>query len=129
MVGIMLVPGLSVQAQYNRATARRLAQVEQAFFSAAQERTIPLHFEDETGITTSPNPSRLMTWLDQAVTKVFTRHNLATSLQQAGLGPADLDWIADQEYAQGASFGIPKRQATKEELLAVLHKAWGKHNP
>jgi len=34
-----------------------------------------------------------------------------------------LPWIASQEYALGASFGIPKRRATKEELRTVLLKA------
>ncbi|NLM37606.1 MAG: iron-containing alcohol dehydrogenase, partial [Firmicutes bacterium] len=132
MVGILLVPGLTVQAEHDPATARRLARVAEALAGAAQAKKISLPAaeteEDETAPVNS-QASRFLTWLDQAIAELFTRVNLVTALQPAGLDPVDLDWIADRESALGASFGIPKRQATKEELLTVLHKAWSKHNP
>ena len=125
MVGIMLVPGLATQAAQDPATALRLAMVEEAFFSPAREK-ITLRFEEEKTASVSSGAGRLLTWLDQAVTKLFTRLNLPTSLKQAGLTPADLDWIAGQEYALGASFAIPKRRATRDELRTALQKAWSK---
>ena len=128
MVGILLVPGLTTQAEHDPATALRLARIEEAFLSATQDKTITLRFEDETTAPANSGSSRLLAWLDQAIKKLLTKVNLATTLQQAGLSPADLDWIADQEYALGASFAIPKRRASREELRAVLHKAWSKHN-
>lgn len=124
MVGILLAPGLTIQAKQDPATALRLAQVEQAFASASQNTSIPLHFTEETKVPVNPESSRLLTWLDQSISELFTQVDLASSLQQAGLSPADLDWIADQEYALGASFAIPKRRATRDELRAVLQKAW-----
>ena len=71
-------------------------------------------------------PAEILAWLDQAVTGLFTRLNLATSLQEAGLSPADLDWIAAQEYALGASFAIPKRRATIDGTSNGAQKAWSK---
>ena len=126
MVGILLAPGLAVQAQQDPATALRLARVAEAFFNPAQEKTITLHFDDEKTAPANTGAGRLLAWLDQAVTGLFTRLNLATSLQEAGLSPADLDWIAAQEYALGASFAIPKRRATIDELRTALQKAWSK---
>ncbi len=124
MVGILLAPGLTIQAKQDPATALRLAQVEQAFASASQNTSIPLHFTEETKVPGNPESSRLLTWLDQSISELFTQVDLASSLQQAGLSPADLDWITDQEYALGASFAIPKRRATRDELRAILQKAW-----
>lgn len=124
MVGIMLVPGLSIQAEHDPATAQRLTQVEQVFLRTSQDKTIPLHCAEGTTVPANPESSKLLVWLDQTITELFTQVNLATCLQQAGLSLADLDWIADQEYALGASFAIPKRRATGDELRAVLQKAW-----
>lgn len=129
MVGILLVPGLTIQAEHDPATARRLARIAKAFAGAAQDKTIPFPFEEVEDKVTAPvnhQSSRLLAWLDQSITVLFNRVKLATSLQQAGLSPADLDWIADREYALGASFAIPKRRATIEELRAVLQTAWSK---
>ena len=124
MVGIMLVPGLTTQAEHDPVTARRLARVAEALTKATRDKTITLHFEEEA--PANSEPGRFLTWLDQTVSALFSRINLAPSLQQAGLHPTDLDWIAEQEHALGASFGIPKRRATRDELRAALQKAWTK---
>lgn len=124
MVGIMLVPGLTTQAEHDPVTARRLARVAEALTKATRDKTITLHFEEEA--PANSEPGRFLTWLDQTVSALFSRINLAPYLQQAGLHPTDLDWIAEQEHALGASFGIPKRRATRDELRAALQKAWTK---
>lgn len=124
MVGIMLVPGLTTQAEHDPVTARRLARVAEALTKATRDKTITLHFEEEA--PANSEPGRFLTWLDQTVSALFSRINLAPSLQQAGLHPTDLDWIAEQEHALDASFGIPKRRATRDELRAALQKAWTK---
>ena len=122
MVGIMLVPGLSIQAEHDPATAQRLTQVEQVFLRTSHDKTIPLHCAEGTTVPANPESSKLLVWLDQTITELFTQVNLVTCLQQAGLSLADLDWIADQEYALGASFAIPKRRATRDELRAILKR-------
>ena len=40
MVGILLAPGLTIQAQQDPATALRLARVEEAFFNPARKRQL-----------------------------------------------------------------------------------------
>jgi len=67
---------------------------------------------------------RLLGWLEDSISKLFRQVGLATSLSQAGLSLADLDWIASREHALGASFGIPGRQATKDELMDALNQAF-----
>ena len=47
MVGVLLVPGLQVQARHNAATAVRLGRVEQALASWDKEHTLSLDFEEE----------------------------------------------------------------------------------
>lgn len=67
---------------------------------------------------------KLLEWLEDSISKLFREVGLATSLSQAGLSPPDLDWIASKEHTLGASFGIPSRPATKDELMDVLEKAF-----
>ena len=126
MVGLLLVPGLAVQALSDGETALRLARAEQAFINSAKEKTLPINFDQETTTPGDLDSGQLLSWLAESITKLFARIGLAASLQKAGLSTADLDWITNQEHALGASFGIPKRRATKEELRAVLQKAWAK---
>ncbi|HEY8344729.1 MAG TPA: iron-containing alcohol dehydrogenase, partial [Bacillota bacterium] len=126
MVGMLLVPGLAVQALSDGESALRLARVEQAFINSAEEISLNISFDQETTASADFYFSRLLGWLEGSITKLFTRVGLATSLQKAGLSAADLDWITAQEYALGASFGVPKRRATKDELRTVLQKAWSK---
>lgn len=124
MVGIMLAPGLAVQALYDGESALRLARVEQAFLNSARDDSLQIGFDQEVTPSANLEYGTLLGWLDASISKLFNRIGLATSLQKAGLSNADLDWITAQEYALGASFGIPKRRATREELRAVLQKAW-----
>lgn len=126
MVGILLVPGLAVQAYYDGESALRLARVEQAFINSAKENSLDISFDQETTISSDFDFGQLLSWLEGSIAKLFARVGLVTSLQKAGLSAADLDWITTQEYALGASFGVPKRRATKDELRAVLQKAWAK---
>ncbi len=129
MVGILLVPGLEVQALHDPATALRLARVEQALASVEQENPLTLDYgaDDDNGADPlTPRADQLFNWLEEAIRKVFVQAGLPTSLSQAKLGFANLDWLVAKEHALGASFGIPKRQATKDELLAVLKQAWNR---
>ncbi len=124
MVGILLVPGLRVQARHNPATAVRLGRVEQALARSDKEHTLDLSFEEEAMDSSDSGSHRLLGWLEDSISKLFRQVGLATSLSQAGLSLADLDWIASKEHALGASFGIPRRQATKDELMDVLNQAF-----
>lgn len=67
---------------------------------------------------------KLLEWLEDSISRLFSRVGLESSLFQAGLSPPDLDWIASKEHALGESFGIPGRRAAKEELMDVLAKAF-----
>lgn len=124
MVGILLVPGLQVQAFHNPEVTLRLARVEHALTRSEQGHLFSLSFEDETTETSDPSSSKLLEWLEDSINKLFKQVGLSTSLRQAGLNRTDLEWIAAQEHALGASFGIPKRRATEDELMDVLKKAW-----
>ena len=128
MVGILLVPGLAVQALSDGESALRLTSVEQAFINSAEENSLNLSFDHETTTSADLDFSKLLSWLEGSISKLFARVGLATSLQKAGLSAADLDWITAQEHALGASFGVPKRRATRDELRAVLQKAWSKQS-
>lgn len=124
MVGILLVPGLRVQARHNHTTAVRLERVEQALARSDKEHTLSLIFGEETTDSSDLGSDRLLGWLEDSISKLFRQVGLATSLSQAGLSLADLDWIASREHALGASFGIPGRQATKDELMDALNQAF-----
>lgn len=129
MVGLLLASGLQVQAEYDPTTARRLANVGDALAdSFLGKNTLPLGFEDEESTPAQQKSSQLLSWLKETITPLFTQAGFATSLGAAGLTPADLEWIAAQEYALGASFAIPKRRATIDELRTILQKAWSHDN-
>ncbi len=129
MVGLLLSPGLYVQAESDPATAQRLLKVETALTGSwSKKNMLSLNFKDEESASAPQRPNLLLNWLDETITSLFTQAGLATSLAQAGLTPANLDWIASQEHTLGASFGIPKRRATIDELRSVLQRAWSKHD-
>lgn len=128
MVGILLSSGLQVQAECDPATARRLAKVGEALTGSFQgKNTLSISFEDETSASSRQKINQLLGWLDETIASLFAQIGLATSLEEAGLNPADLDWIAAREYALGTSFGIPRRRANMDELRTVLQRAWSKH--
>jgi alcohol dehydrogenase class IV len=124
MVGILLVPGLRIQARHNAATAARLGKVEEAFERSGKEHTLSLDFEEEATDASGFESDILLEWLEECISKLFGQVGLPTSLGQAGLNLADLDWIASQEHTLGASFGVPRRPATLDELVDVLKKAF-----
>lgn len=124
MVGILLAPGLQVQARHNPATALRLQRVEQALAILDKEHTLSLSFEEEAAIPSGLEPRELLRWLRDSISELFGQIGLPTSLSQAGLSLTDLNWIASEEHALGASFSIPKRRATKDELIEALKKAY-----
>jgi alcohol dehydrogenase class IV len=124
MVGILLVPGLRIQARHNAATAVRLGRVEEAFGRSDNEHTLDLCFGEEVTDSQNAGSDKLLGWLEECTSKLFGQVCLPASLGQAGLSLADLDWIASQEHTLGASFGIPRRPATRDELMDVLRKAW-----
>lgn len=124
MVGILLAPGLEVQAAQNRATAVRLQRIQEAFIAPKEKQSLSLSFEDETTDLSDLGYDKLLGWLEDSIGKLFAQVGLPTSLGQVGLSLSDLDWIASREHALGASFGIPRRRATKDELIDVLKKAF-----
>ncbi len=124
MVGILLVPGLLIQARHNPATALRLERVEHALAGSEQKHTLSLSFAEEATAPSDPEARKLLGWLGDSISKLFEQIGLPTSLKQAGLSRADLDWIAAKEYALGASFGIPRSRATQDQIMDVLKKAW-----
>ena len=83
-----------------------------------------LCFGEEATDSQNSGSDKLLEWLEECISKLFGQVGLPTSLGQAGLSLADLDWIASQEHTLGASFGIPRRPATRDELMDVLRKAW-----
>ncbi|HHX25810.1 MAG TPA: iron-containing alcohol dehydrogenase, partial [Firmicutes bacterium] len=129
MVGILLVPGLRIQARHNAGTAARLGRVEEAFSRSDNEHILDLCFGEEATDSQNAGSDKLLEWLEECISKLFGHVDLPTSLGQAGLNLADLDWIASQEHALGASFGIPRRRATQNELMDVLKKAFQRANP
>jgi alcohol dehydrogenase class IV len=126
---MLLVPGLEVQAFHDPATALRLARVEQALANVAQNNPSTLNYgadEANRAEPLSPKADQLFGWLEDTIRQLFVQVGFPISLSQARLGFADLDWIVAKEHNLGASFGIPRRQATIEELRTVLQKAWCK---
>ena len=125
MVGLLLSPGLQVQAEHDPPTARRLAEVQKVLTGSFEGKTtLPISFKDEKSAPPRPKANQLLSCLEESITGLFAQVGLPTSLKQAGLNPADLDWIAAQEYTLGASFAIPRRRATMDELRTILQGAW-----
>jgi len=114
MVGILLVPGLLVQARHNPATAVRLQRVERTLERSGKEHTLHLSFKEETTALSGFGYDKLLGWLEDSIRKLFGRVGLETSLSQVGLSLVDLEWIASKEHALGASFGIPRRPGDRE---------------
>ncbi|MDD2202586.1 MAG: iron-containing alcohol dehydrogenase [Firmicutes bacterium] len=129
MVGILLAPGLTIQAQADSETARRLHVVQKALPALGQGDILELSVEGEDGESRESGlqghvPDKLIAGLRDLTYQLFTAAGLPTSLRSAGLTRRDLDWIATSELHSGASFGIPNRPATRGELLEVLEKAF-----
>ncbi len=124
MVGILLVPGLLIQARHNPATAVRLQRVERTLERSGKEDTLHLSFKEETTALSGFGYDKLLGWLEDSIRKLFGRVGLETSLSQVGLSLVDLEWIASKEHALGASFGIPRHPATENELMDVLNHAF-----
>jgi alcohol dehydrogenase class IV len=122
MVGILLAPGLEVQAAQNSETAVRLQRIQEAFIASREKQS--LSFEDDTTNPSGLSSRNQLKWLGDSIRELFGQIGLPTSLSQARLNFSDLDWIASRELALGASFGIPGRPATKDELIDVLKKAF-----
>jgi alcohol dehydrogenase class IV len=129
MVGMLLVPGLEVQAFHDPATALRLARVEQALACVAQNNLSTLNYgaDGTNGAEPlSPKVDQLFGWLEDTIHHLFVQVGFPISLSQARLGFADLDWLVTKEHTLGAWFGIPRRQATIDQLHMVFQKAWCK---
>jgi hypothetical protein len=124
MVGILLAPGLWVQARQNPETALRLARVQQALTESKHKDAFDISFFEESADPQEAQYNELLTWVEDSVGRLFKRVGLYSSLREAGLSLTDLEWIASQEHALGASFGIPRRRATTDELLDVLTRAF-----
>ncbi|MFY9474473.1 MAG: iron-containing alcohol dehydrogenase [Bacillota bacterium] len=124
MVGILLAPGLWVQARQNPETDLRLARVQQALTESKHKDAFDISFFEESADPQEAQYNELLTWVEDSVGRLFKRVGLYSSLREAGLSLTDLEWIASQEHALGASFGIPRRRATTDELLDVLTRAF-----
>ncbi len=71
MVGVLLVPGLQVQARHNAATAVRPGRVEQALASSDKEHTLSLDFEEEATEPSGFGADMLLGWLGDAIRKLL----------------------------------------------------------
>lgn len=126
MVGILLAPGLEIQAAADKETTKRLCKAEQALLALDQDDAFELEGIRE-GMASNERctvPDRLIEWLEDLIDQLFTAADLPTSLGSAGLTRCDLDWIASNELESGASFGIPNRPATYGEIMEVLERAF-----
>ncbi|NLG78770.1 MAG: iron-containing alcohol dehydrogenase [Firmicutes bacterium] len=143
MVGMLLAPGLAVQAR-DPETARRLARAAQALDRVlrcrevpAPEGTAPESRISQTSVVEAASlgvvvpkglvPSRselLFRWLETRIPALFAATGLPHSLRAAGLTRADLDWIVARELESRPSFGTPVRPATPGDLKEVLEKAF-----
>lgn len=129
MVGMLLAPGLTIQARADSETARRLHVVQKTLLALEQGDILELSIEDEGEESRESGlqvhlPEELIAWLRDLIDQLFTAAGLPASLRSAGLTRRDLDWIAASELQAGASFGIPNRPATCSELLEVLERAF-----
>lgn len=129
MVGILLAPGLAVQARVDTETARRLHVVQKMLLALEQGDIFELNIDGEDEESQESGlqghvPDELIDWLRNLIDQLFTAADLPTSLRSAGLTRRDLDWIAASELRGGASLGIPNRPATCSELLEVLERAF-----
>ena len=135
MVGMLLAPGLAVQAR-DPETARRLAQAAQALDALLRCGEVPAP-EPPISQTSVPVPrpaslisgvpggsELLFRWLETRIPDLFAATGLPHSLRAAGLTRADLDWIVARELESRPSFGTPARPATPGDLKEVLEKAF-----
>jgi len=143
MVGMLLAPGLAVQAR-DPETARRLARAAQALDRVLRCREVPAPEGPAAGSPISqtsvpgaaslgvvvpkasvPSGSELLfRWLETRIPALFAATGLPHSLRAAGLTRADLDWIVARELESRPSFGTPARPATPGELKEVLERAF-----
>ena len=143
MVGMLLAPGLAVQAR-DPETARRLARAAQALERVLRCREVPAPEGPAAGSPISqtsvpgaaslgvvvpkasvPSGSELLfRWLETRIPALFAATGLPHSLRAAGLTRADLDWIVARELESRPSFGTPARPATPGELKEVLERAF-----
>ncbi|MBC7083715.1 MAG: iron-containing alcohol dehydrogenase [Firmicutes bacterium] len=128
MVGMLLAPGLAVQAR-DPETARRLARAAQALDKVLRCREVPAPEgtapESPISQTSVPGGSELLfRWLATRIAALFAATGLPHSLRAAGLTRADLDWIVARELESQPSFGTPARPATPGELKEVLERAF-----
>ncbi|MGE5587369.1 MAG: iron-containing alcohol dehydrogenase [Clostridia bacterium] len=129
MVGILLAPGLAVQAR-DPETARRLARAAHTLDEALRCDDVP----STDGRTPAPpvsqtcvrcGPELLFHWLGARIPTLFEAAGLPRSLRAAGFTRADLDWIVARELESRPSFGTPARPATPGELREVFERADG----
>ncbi|MEW6106243.1 MAG: iron-containing alcohol dehydrogenase [Bacillota bacterium] len=128
MVGMLLAPGLAVQAR-DPETARRLARAAQALDRVLRCREVPAPEgpppESPISQTSVPGGSELLfRWLETRIPALFAATGLPHCLRAAGLTRADLDWIVARELESRPSFGTPARPATPGELKEVLERAF-----
>lgn len=116
MVGIMLGPGLAVQAR-DAETARRLARAAVFMPGGAGQKAGGA--AEDTALAAALNR-----WVVESVSGLFSDVGLPAKLAAAGLSRADLDWIIERESAGKPSIGSPARAATVEELREVLEGAY-----
>ena len=129
MVGMLLAPGLAVQAR-DPETARRLARAAQALDAVLRARGVRASEGPVPGHAAPPHPEvpsteLLFRWLEARIPALFAATGLPHSLHAAGLSRADLDWIVAREMDGRPSFGTPARPATPGELKKVLEGAYG----
>jgi len=102
MVGILLAPGLAVQARVDTETARRLHVVQKMLLALEQGDIFELNIDGEDEESQESGlqghvPDELIDWLRNLIDGLFTAADLPTSLRSAGLTRRDLDWIAASE--------------------------------
>ncbi|MEW6229228.1 MAG: iron-containing alcohol dehydrogenase [Bacillota bacterium] len=124
MVGILLAPGLAVQAR-DPETAKRLAGAAQVLQASSVLKSVETTYMRRAPLPLpdAPEPELLIRWLENRVGRLFTAVGLPSSLRAAGLARADLDWITVREMANRPALGIPARPATPDELEEVLEGA------
>ncbi|MGE5593233.1 MAG: iron-containing alcohol dehydrogenase [Betaproteobacteria bacterium] len=127
MVGMLLAPGLAVQAR-DAETARRLARAAQTLDEALRGGGAPATDGGASSSRLAPRralrgPEPLFRWLASRIPALFEAIGLPRTLREAGLTGADLDWIVARELENRPSFGTPARPATPAELREVLERA------
>ncbi len=120
MVGILLAPGLAVQAR-DEETARRLERAARALEKALDPGSVAR----SGGLPEAHDGYEpLFRWLKTRISALFAASGLPSSLRAAGVSRADLDWIVARELESRPSFGTPSRPATPDELKGVLARAF-----